>query len=168
MRIELDKRFAKKARGMFSKYEFEVGVLEDKAYRAPLRGKRGMGGKDVISQYAGGPVRRASRQPTGVTISEVSEANRERMGKNYLTEPFQKRSSDIIKFSTEFFKLVFGRSQQRRCENLLQAIVRNPILKGEYGANSALTQKIKGFNRRMIDTAQLFKNIKARTNLRTR
>ena len=168
MRIVLDKRFAKRAQGMFSKYDFEVGVLDDKAYRAPLRGKRGLGGKDVVSQYAGGPVRKASRSPTAVTISEVSEANRERMGRNYLIEPFKKRSSDIIKFSNEFFKLVFGRSQQRRCENLLQAIVRNPILRGEYGTNAPLTQKIKGFNRFMIDTAQLFKNLKARCNVRSK
>jgi hypothetical protein len=53
-------------------------------------------------------------------------------------------------------------------ETCLQAIVRNPILKGEYGRNSRLTQKIKGFNRYMIDTAQLFKNIKADVKVKGR
>lgn len=168
MRLELDKRFKKNVAGRFGKYNFEVGVLDDKPYRMPLRGERGKKGQDVLTQYAGGPIRKASRRSSGKTIAEVSEANRERMGMNYLTEPFKKRSSDIIKFSTEFFKLVFGRSQQRRCENLLQAIVRNPILRGDYGTNAPLTKKIKGFDRFMIDTAQLFKNIKSRTIVRSK
>jgi len=161
MQLVLDKRFKKKVAGLFAKYEFEVGVLDDGPYKKPLRGERGKKGQDVITQYAGGPVRKKSRQASGMNISDVSEANRERMGKNYLTEPFRQKSSDIIKFSNEFFKLAFGRSQKRRAENLLQAIVRNPILRGDYGPNTELTEKIKGFNRGMIDTAQLFKAIKA-------
>lgn len=161
MKIELDRRFKKKLEGRFGKYEFEVGVLDDGPYKKPRRGERGLQGKDVIGQYAGGPVRKKSRADSGLMISDVSRENRERLGFNYLSEPFQKESSDIVKFSREFFRLVFGKSEKRRCENLLQAIVRNPILRGEYGPNSDLTKKIKGFDRGMIDTAQLFKALKA-------
>lgn len=168
MKIELDRRFKKKAQGLFGKYEFEVGVLNDKPHREPMRGERGLKGADVIGKYAGGSVRKASRKPSGMSVAEVSAANRDRLGFNYLTEPFEKKNSDIIKFSNEFFKLVFGRSQKKRCENLLQAIVRNPILRGDYGGNSALTQKIKGFNRGMIDTAQLFKAIRAVVKIKGR
>jgi hypothetical protein len=46
--------------------------------------------------------------------------------------------------------------------NAIQAIVRNPILRGDYGRNNLFTQKVKGFNRLMIDTGQFFNNIKAR------
>jgi hypothetical protein len=161
VKIELDRRFKKKLEGRFGKYEFEVGVLDDGPYKKPRRGERGLQGKDVIGQYAGGPVRKKSRADSGLMISDVSRENRERLGFNYLSEPFQKESSDIVKFSREFFRLVFGKSEKRRCENLLQAIVRNPILRGEYGPNSDLTKKIKGFDRGMIDTAQLFKALKA-------
>lgn len=166
MKIQLDKRFIKKLQGRFGKYDFEVGVLDDANYKNPRRGERGKKGADVLARYAGGPVRKKSRTDSGKTIAEVSKANRERMGVNYLTAPFEKRTSDIIKFSNEFFKLAFGRSEKRRAENLLQAIVRNPILKGTYGSNSEITEKIKGFNRGMIDTAQLFKRIKAACNVR--
>jgi hypothetical protein len=161
MKIVLDKRFKKNIAGRYGKYEFEVGILEDKPYRKPLRGERGLKGKDVLSNYAGGPVRKASRKASDKMISEVSKENRERLGFNYLSKPFENRSSDIIKFTDAFFDYAFGRTEEARLRNLLQAIVRNPILKGEYGRNSRLTQKIKGFNRYMIDTAQLFKNIKA-------
>lgn len=162
MRLVLDSRFKKKVKGLFGKYNFEVGVLDDGPYRTAKRGERGQGGKDVVGTYAGGPVRKKSRADSGKSISDVSKSNRDRLGFNYLTEPFKNQSSDIVKFSREFFKLVFGKSEKRRAENLLQAIVRNPILRGEYGPQSPLTTKIKTFNRPMIDTAQLFKSIKAR------
>jgi translation initiation factor 1 (eIF-1/SUI1) len=163
--LSLDKRFKKNLSGRFGKYSFEVGVLEDSVHRDPKRGARGQGGQDVISAYAGGPIRKAGRSGAK-TVTEVSKANSERLGFNYLTEPFKKKTSDIIKFSNEFFKMAFGKSEKKRCENLLQAIVRNPILRGDYGSNSALTQKIKGFDRGMIDTAQLFKALKAKCTIR--
>ncbi len=161
MQLKLKNSMKKNLEGRFGKYSFEVGVLNDGPHKTPKRGIPGLKGADVISSYAGGPVRQKTGKSSGKTISEVSKDNRNRLGFNYLSEPFKKKSSDIVKFSNEFFKLVFGKSQKRRAENLLQAIVRNPILRGEYGSNSALTQKIKGFDRGMIDTAQLFKAIKA-------
>lgn len=167
MIIQLDKRFRKNIEGKFGKYIFEVGVLDDAAYKKPKIGKRGLHGEDVISTYAGGPVRKKSNTDSGLAISDISKANRDRLGFNYLTKPFEKRSSDIIKFSNEFFKLVFGRSEKRRAENLLQAIVRNPILRGDYGKNSEITKKIKGFDRYMVDTAQLFKAITAKCRVKS-
>lgn len=166
MKIEIDKRFKKNVRGKFGKYEFEVGVLEDAPHKKARVGERGKKGADVRSSYAGGPTRKASRTDSGMTIAQVSAENRERLGFNYLTRPFEKKSSDIIKFTNSFFKLVFGASEKKRCENLLQAVVRNPILRGEYGPNSPLTVLIKGFDRGMIDTAQLFKAIRARCNVK--
>jgi hypothetical protein len=166
LRIEIDKKFKENLKGKFNKYSFEVGVLDDGPYYLPKRGVRGLGGSDVRSKFAGGPVRKKSRKTSGVKISQISKSNRKNLGFNYLKKPFEKKNSDIIRFTNEFFKYAFGRSEPKRLTNLLQAIVRNPILRGDYGSNAALTQKIKGFNRRMIDTAQLFKAIKARVTKR--
>lgn len=161
MQLKLSKRFKANVEGRFGKFDFEVGVLQDGPHKMPRIGKRGLGGSDVRTSYAGGPVRKKSNRVGPLTIAEVSAANREHLGFNYLTEPFKKPSSDIIKFTEAFFKLAFGRSEKKRAENLLQAVVRNPILAGEYGNNAPLTKKIKGFDRKMIDTAQLFKAIRA-------
>lgn len=158
MLIRLDNKFKRKIKGAFEKYEFEVGILENKSHREPVDG--------TVSSFAGGPVRRASRSSSGMTVAEVSRQMRAGLGFNYLTEPFRKKSSDIIKFSREFLRLALGRSQKRRAENLLQAIVRNPILRGDYGSNSPQTQKAKGFDRLMIDTGQLFKSIRAKVKVR--
>jgi hypothetical protein len=170
MKMSLDKRFKSNLKGRFGKYSFEVGVLQDKPHKIPKRGERGLKGTDVMGTYAGGPVRQATRKAGALTVAEVSKANRKRLGFNYLAEPFKgrKQNADIIRFSQAFMKMAFGKSEPKRTENLLQAIVRNPIKRGDYGGNSKLTQKIKGFNRGMIDTAQLFKAIKAVCKVRGR
>ncbi len=164
MQLRLDKRFRKNVSGRFGKYRFEVGILQDAPHKNPAEEINGV---KQLGSYAGGPVRKKGRGNGPLTISEVSKANRDRMGFNYLTEPFKKTSSDIVRFSREFFKLAFGRSEKKRAENLLQGIVRNPILRGDYGSNSRMTQREKGFDRKMIDTAQLFKAIKAICKVRS-
>ena len=163
MNIAIDKRFKTKIKGRFEQYQFEVGILEDKPHRVAKIGARGLKGADVTGKYAGGPVRKASRKTEG-TLRSVSKANSKRLGFNYLARPFTKKGdSEIKRFASEFVKLALGRSKDKRVTNLLQAIVRNPILRGEYGApNSPLTIAIKTFNRPMIDTGQLFKGIAAR------
>lgn len=164
MKIEINKKFKDNLKGRFNKYAFEVGIIEDGPYFLPKRGARGLGGTDVLSSFAGGPVRKKSRKQSGFSLSQVSKENRKNLKFNYLKKPFERKSSDIIRFTKEFFKYAFGRSEPKRLTNLLQAVVRNPILRGDYGTNSPLTKKIKGFNRKMIDTAQLFRAIKARVS----
>lgn len=168
MNIKLSPKFKKNVEGKFGQYTFEVGVLEDGPHKDPRRGQRGQGGRDVLSTYAGGPIRKKGRTESGKTISEVSAALRERLGVNYLIAPFHEHSADIIKFTKTFFMLCFGKSEPKRAENLLQAIVRNPMLRGDYGHNSATTKKIKGFDRMTLDTAQLFKSIRARVKKKGR
>jgi len=166
MKLQLDKRFKKNLRGKFGRYTFDVGVLADGPHRQALRqGKSRKKGQSVVSSYAGGPVRLTSRK-SYQAISQVSKNLSKFLGFNYLTKPFQKKSSDLLKFTNQFFKMVFGRSDRKRVENLLQAVVRNPMLRGDYGSNSKKAQEIKGFNRLTIDTAQLFKAIKARVTVR--
>lgn len=163
MELTLDKRFQKKLAGRIEKYAFQVGILQDSQHKVAKIGERGKGGKDVISRYAGGPIRKKSNKDSGLTVSEVAEENRKRTGVNFWTAPFtSKKSSDIVQFTNTFFRVVTGSSQAKRLTNLLQAIVRNPILRGEYGKESRVTKKIKGFSRPMIDTGQLFKSITAK------
>jgi hypothetical protein len=61
MKLQLDKAFKERLRGRIAKYEFEVGVLEDGPHKLARRGAPGLKGADVISSYAGGPIRKKSR-----------------------------------------------------------------------------------------------------------
>lgn len=134
----------------------QVGVLDDKPHRDPL---------ELLGTYAGGPVRKASRKSSGKTNGEILVDNMERLNIDLLREPFQEKNSpELLRFSKAFLKLALSRKDIgiRRVENLLQAIVRNPILRQEYGGNDLLTKIHKGFDRHLIDTGQMFKSIIAR------
>jgi hypothetical protein len=155
--IKLDKRFRKQAQGVFERYTFQVGILEDGPHKNPGKG---------LKSFAGGPARKTSNK-SSASLSQVSEALRKHTGINFYTAPFTSRKNQaILDFTKAFFDLCAGRTQARRAENLLQAIVRNPILRGDYGKNTKITAQIKGFNRFMIDTAQLFRAIQAKVTVR--
>lgn len=161
MKIELGKSWGKKLKGRIERYQFEVGVFDDKPHMDPV--VQGRFEQPQLKNYAGGPVRRTSRQQGELSIGDVLVANMKRLNINLLQRPFQERNSEILKFTAEFLKFVVrGKSSVKRLENLLQAIVRNPILKQEYGKNNSATADAKGFDRHLFDTGQMFRAIKAR------
>lgn len=166
MNLQLGKSWSKKLSHRVDGFEFEVGVLDDSAHMEPVETPRF--GVPDLKTYAGGPARKQTRVAGPLTTGEVLVANMKRLNINLLLAPFQERNSDIIKFTNEFLKLAVARPgiSPKRVENLLQAIVRNPILKQEYGQNSAQAADNKGFSRSMIDTAQMFKAIVARMTKR--
>ena len=151
--FQWDARFTKELKARINRYDMNVGILKDGPHYRPAK---------AVSAYAGGPVRKKSRK-IGGTISDVSEDVRKRLGINFYTAPFRKpsaRSVELQRFLREFIKYVReDKSGIRRIENAIQAVVRNPILRGEYGSNSSAAKKAKGFDRLLIDTGQLFKAI---------
>lgn len=150
-----NKRMAKQIEG----FQFEVGILRDGTHARPMSKSEG------TKHYAGGPSRKVTRGKNGkASIGEILVYNMKRTNTNFLSEPFKKKSSDIMRFTKEFLRLAFRHKGvgSKRVENLLQAVVRNPILKLDYGSNSRDAEKRKGFNRHLFDTAQMFKAIRAR------
>lgn len=167
MKIELQKGFSKALSRKIDGYTFEVGVLDDKPHYDPLgRGNQFL--SQEVKQYAGGPARKQSSRKSGKSIGDVLVANMRRLNKNILLEPFQNKNSELVKFMNAFLKTALARSSKRRVENLLQAVVRVPILKQEYGMNTSETAFRKGFDRHLIDTAQMIKAIKAKVKFRGR
>ena len=162
MKLEFGKSFAKKLRGRIEQYEFEVGVLDDKPHRDPV--ETALFDQPDLGSYAGGPVRKAQRKTGDKTNGEILVENMERMNINVLARPFEEQGSDIMKFTSAFMKMITTQPNmpKKRLENLLQAIVRNPILRQEYGGNSSTTADNKGFDRKLIDTGQMFRSIIAR------
>ena len=157
MELKLSRNFTKSMANKVGKYEFEVGVLGTVAHKEPKSNKEPAG------SYAGGPVRRKSSEGSEGTAGDILVKNMKRLNTNLLSEPFEKKNSDIIRFMKGFFNLVAKRGMsEKRLENLLQAVVRNPILKKKYGQNTSTTADNKGFDRHLIDTGQMFKAIKAK------
>lgn len=162
MKMQMGMSWAKKLQSRVEQYQFEVGILDDRDHKNPVHAM--LHQEPQLGSYAGGPVRKTSSESSGKSIGDVFVENQERLNLDLLREPFQKKDAEIIRFTTYFLKYLaeVKGSSIRRVENLLQAIVRNPILNQEYGQNNSTTADNKGFDRHLIDTGQTFKAIKAR------
>lgn len=154
--------WGKKLQGKIEAYEFELGILDDADHYQAKHPKNVYETPDTKT-YAGGPASKMTRDKSGMSIAEIFIDNMKRLNIDLLRRPFKERNDDIIKFTQAFLKMALSENLSiKRVENLLQAIVRNPILRQEYGRNSSETADAKGFDRHLIDTAQTFKAIKAR------
>jgi len=143
-------------------YSFQVGVLQDKPHKQPGKG---------MKMVAGSPGRKVGRKLSGLSIAEVARDARKQLHVNYLLKPFSKgskKNADVLKVVKTFLKLVFGQGKlasKKRLENALQAVVRNPLLRADYGKNKRLTRRIKGSSKKFLDTFQLFRAITARVRV---
>ena len=162
--MKLNERLKKSLHG----YNFEVGVLSDVPHFEPVHSPIGQPPK--LKSFAGGQARMQSRVKSELSTAQIFIENMKRLNIDLLRAPFKsKQNKEINEFSKNFIKMALQDTTKRgalknakRLINLVQAIIRNPILRGDYGGNKGTTADAKGFDRLMIDTGQMFKNIKAR------
>lgn len=161
MKIE-GKGLDKMIEGELGKYKFQVGILENKRHFLPATGDTTLTkGQNVYYSYAGLKLRKPSSFKYNGTLFSVARDMDEAF--KWLRKPFMLESnSDVLAVLKYVVDNLNGKDTRQRIINAVQAVVRNPILRGAYGKNSAKTAKTKGFNKLLMDTGQLFKNIKAR------
>lgn len=159
-------------------YPMAVGILPEDATRehfppvqTGLFGIDGVkaNGKKIENPYkafpAGGTARKIDR--TGGadgTIGGIFVEAQEKNNVNLLTAPLDRpQSRDIQNLLKQFFKILGDTKKPvRRLQNAVQALIRNPITRGDYGKNRRATAEAKGFDTLFVDTGQLFQAIKAR------
>ncbi len=146
-------------RGRYERYELQAGILQDSAHRRPKPKSAGFG------TLSGGPVRLKSKKTQG-NVSGVAERIR-KAGDDYIRAPFsQPRSAPMRDFLRALGDLLTDRTTRSKVETALRAVIREPILRGKYGRNSIATARVKGFNRKLIDTGQFYRAIIARVRTR--
>lgn len=140
-------------------HSFEVGVLDQNAkYKKPL--PKSSGHKAFPKGMA-----RKTGKASQYKISDIARFSFNAVGHNYFLRPFRRRDTEIMRFMKTFVNMFWKdrpKANAKRLENLIQAVVRNPIMRNEYGRNKNSTARTKGFNKKLIDTAQLFRAIKAK------
>lgn len=157
IRFKLDGRFRREAVGLINGQDFHVGVLSNKPHFSALNKSFG------FKKFPTGIARKQSRTSYS-TIAETSQGLRKRTRINFFTEPFKsKKNKDVLFLINNFLDFVLRKKgSEKRLENALQAVVRNPIMRGDYGRNTKQTADNKGFNKLFVDTGQLFRNITAK------
>lgn len=152
MELEI-KNLSKKLTFKLEKYEVQVGLLEDKKRKKPLFNK--------FKNYAGKRLLKEGGFSKGASLVKVAEYLDKRF--KWLRKPFLlKNNKEVVIVLNDIVKHMNGKGDKQRILNGFQAVVRNPILRGEYGKNNARWAKIKGFDDTLMMTGQFFKNIKAR------
>lgn len=150
---------------LLSGFEAEVGIVYDFDKRESVAGPR-------VVQRWGGPARSKSKKKAQITIGEVAHKMQSKY--HYIQRAAKSPDNSLINDVKHSLILAcyssmgskkpnegFISSMRRRYLNACQALVRNPILRGEFPANSPTTIKMKGFNRPMINTGTFFTAIKA-------
>lgn len=155
--LKLDDRFKRKLALRYGRYELRAGVLKDGRHRSALPAARG------LTSVAGGPARKMSNQSSG-TLKQVSDRVRRTHRVDYLREPLKHEGTPEMRaFRRALADLLTGKTKRReRAEAALQAVIQRPIAQGKYGRNSFRWARIKGFNRKLIDTGQFYRSIIAR------
>lgn len=149
------KGISKKMSKKIGIYKFEVGILNDEPKKMRKKG--------ATKSFAGLTVSASGKTSQKVSLAEVARYNDNRF--KWLKKPFKiAQNKDVLEVVKELSGQVFGKlaNNNKRLENAVQAVIRNPILRGDYGGNKASTIKAKGFDKLGIDTAQFFKKIKAK------
>ncbi|MDR3050016.1 MAG: hypothetical protein LBV16_09350 [Elusimicrobiota bacterium] len=144
-------------------YIVEVGILEAQAMQrenkpASIK-KKGIKGK---SGQLPGPLRYTSGK-SKTTIGQLANILD---AKYKILEKAQNNpnNKDLQDIADKLIGALYrpNASSLKRYLNACLALVRNPIMRGEFPSNAPSTIKQKGFNRPLIDTGKFFNSIKAR------
>lgn len=153
--MNLKTDLAKKIQKEIGNYNFEVGILNNSPKKLPKR--------KTFKNFAGIKVSAIGSTSTKVSLAEVAKYTDKKFG--WLKKPFKEpKNKEVLGVVQEIAKQVFEKKSldNKRLENAVQAVIRNPILRSDYGNNADSTIKQKGFDKLGINTSQLFKAIKAK------
>lgn len=166
MKIKSD--IAKKIQKEIGNYNFEVGILADAAKKTRKKGAtKKFAGIEISATGKKAKAKKDyARTEDGKNLSLVYIAEvLEKYHFKWLSKPFSlAKNKDVLDVVQEIAAQTFGKKSKdnKRMENAVQAVIRNPILRGDYGSNAERTIKAKGFDKLGIDTGQFFKAIKAK------
>lgn len=167
---KLDPKFLSRFRKRFEQFEFQAGVLEPTKphYQAkPIFTKTGKRKKKNVAfkSVDGLKARRETRVQSG-TVGMIAKVHGKRV--DFIRAPFRNATSPALKSLRKawikFFTAARPLAMKKKVEDALVDVIRDPIRRRKYGPNSTRTSRIKGFNRRLFDTGQLWKSIKAKVS----
>lgn len=135
-----------------SKYNAEIGILEDGPAAKWKKEPKTLRGVGTVNRIAGNSKK---------TLREVMTVFN--LKYNLLLAPFRnKNNKEVLRVVDDIARDLKKGGNGNRVRNGLQAAVRNPISRKEYGDNSAKWAKAKGFNFLFVNTGRLFRSIKVR------
>lgn len=159
----------------FNRMEIEVGVLNKSATARVADRDAGLKTLPGTGKQAS-KIKRGGAGKSELRLTELAKILDNRYGVFSESEKHF-TNQDVVRVTNQlvdvFEKGAMTETMQRRIENACIALVRNPIMRKDFGANASSTigggigyngYKVegKGFDWPMVDTGFFFQNIKAR------
>ncbi|MCR9865560.1 hypothetical protein [Vibrio parahaemolyticus] len=156
----------------FNSHHIRIGVL-DKNQTARMADR-----KKPLKSFQGkqaSRVKTGSKGKTDLKMTKLAEYMDTRY-KVFTNAPEHFKNQDVVRVTNELIKMFDAGNQSpemiRRIESAARALIRNPIMRKDYGSNSQATIKGgtgynghnvqgKGFDWPMVDTGSFFNSIKA-------
>lgn len=155
LNIELDGNFLEDEIKEFEKQRVTVGVL-DKSKNAAISKNKG----DGLKNFQGGKAMKIKKRDKAFPMYQLADFLDYNYGfiSNAAENPNNK---DLVVVMNELKKIFDGNVNPRRIENGAIALVRNQILRKDFGSNKESTKDNKGFDMPLVRTGALFNSIKA-------
>lgn len=172
-----DQKFRKKLEKKLGGYEFKVGLFPEDAGKPHYPAKsiytktgKLKKAKSAYTTIDGMKARRRASSKQFISfmlpsMREILELACGYVGRDIVKAPFMRQSwSTSRKLRAAIYRFLRDSTAERRkvVEQAMLNMVRDPIRKRAYGSNSLSWILTKGFNRRLFDTGQLWKNLKAK------
>lgn len=131
--------------------DVEIGIFKNTPRKQAKAG---------FKQFAGGEARKLGK--TNARLTNASLLERLEGSYGILSRALKDTSNVKSFFNSVLLNKMTKKNNSNEIKNTFKALFVQPILKGGYGSNSNKTIKIKGFNRKFIDTGQLVKNLQCK------
>lgn len=174
---KLDNRFKARFTARFEQYEFQAGVMpsdgEKKHYEAKsitLKSGKRKKRKSAFTTVDGMTARKRRGYLFGnePTIKQIYQFACRYVRSDIVKDPFLSPNSGpmrkLSKALSKFFQADRPMAQRRKVEDAMLNVIRDPIKKKNYRPNSRAWAKVKGFNRALFDTGQLYRSFKAKVS----
>ncbi|GLT13902.1 hypothetical protein [Vibrio algivorus] len=161
MDIDIDYTDLEKEVESFNQHHIRIGILDKNKvvkradHDEPLKSFQGKQASRVM---------RGSKGKTNLKLTKLAEYLDTRYGVFSKAE-YHFANQDVIRVTNELVKLFDAGNQSpeqiRRIESAARALIRNPIMRKDFGSNAHATISGKHFDWPMVDTGAFFNSIKA-------
>ena len=155
IKVKLNESFLDKEVKEFEAQRVTVGVLDKSKYAAIAKPKSA-----GLKSMKGIPASYIKRRDKSFPMWQLADFLDYHYG--FISKAaINPNNADLVLVMNELKKIFDGKVNPKRIENAAIALVRNQILRKDFGSNAESTEKQKGFDMPLVRTGALFSSIKA-------
>lgn len=155
IKVKLNESFLDKEVKEFEAQRVTVGVLDKSKYAAIAKPKSA-----GLKSMKGIPASYIKKRDKSFPMWQLADFLDYHYG--FISKAaINPNNADLVLVMNELKRIFDGKVNPKRIENAAIALVRNQILRKDFGSNAESTEKQKGFDMPLVRTGAMFSSIKA-------